>query len=305
MHTTEHALHRRRCLAAVAAGTAMVWMSGWPKLTTAQTAGSGRRPAGTERWIVTNSYVADIVVALGGAPWIVAVGGGTDHIEALKGVPRLPGFRQTSAEPMLSVSPTRVLVTNEWTVPQTLEQLKAAGVVVDVLDAEQTPAGVERRIRLVASLMGEPARGEELVARFRRDMAEVSAQIARLKRRPRALFVLAGGARPTLVGGKGSNVAALLELAGAQNVASGVEGFKAMSTEAMIEAAPEFILTNQDGTTLADGVPVALRAPGARDTPAGKAGRLITIPGQYLQGMGILTPEGIRVLARQLHPGFS
>jgi ABC-type hemin transport system substrate-binding protein len=51
-----------------------------------------------------------------------------------------------------------------------------------------------------------------------------------------------------------------------------------------------------------DGLPVALSAPGAMATPAGKAGRLITVPGQYLQGMGILTPEGIRVLGRQLHP---
>lgn len=295
---------RRQWLLATATGAAMVWASAWPRVATAQADRSASRPTGKERWIVTNSYVADIVVALGGAPWIVAVGGGTDHIAALKGVPRLPGFRQTSAEPMLSVSPTRVLVTNEWTVPQTLEQLRAAGVAVDVLDAEQTPAGVDRRIRLVARLMGESAKGEELVARFRQDLADVTAQVAKVKRRPRALFVLAGGARPTLVGGRGSNVAALLELAGAENVANGVEGFKAMSTEAMIEAAPEFILTNQDGTTLADGVPVALRAPGARDTPAGKAGRLITIPGQYLQGMGILTPEGIRVLARQLHPGL-
>lgn len=261
--------------------------------------------AGPERWIVTNSYVADIVVALGGAPWVVAIGGGADHLVELKAVPRLPGFRQTSAEPMLSVSPTRVLVTNEWTVPQTLDQLRAAGVAVEVLDAEQTPAGVERRIRTVARLMGKVPQGETLVAKFHREMKEAAAWVARAPRKPRALFILAGGNRPTLVGGRGSNVAALLELAGAVNVAQGVEGFKAMSQEAMIEAAPEFILTNQDGTTPADGVPVALKAPGALATPAGKSGRLITIPGQYLQGMGILTPEGVLRLARQLHPGLS
>lgn len=305
MHNTKNTEPRRRWLKAAAAGAALGCMPVLTGLARAQPAPASARPAAKERWIVTNSYVADIVVALGGAPWIVAVGGGSDHIAELKGVPRLPGFRQTSAEPMLSVSPNRVLVTNEWTVPQTLDQLRSAGVAVEVLDAEQTTAGVERRIRAVAKLMGKVAQGEELVARFRKEMADVAAQIARVPRKPKALFVLAGGARPTLVGGKGSNVAALLELAGAHNVAHGVEGFKAMSTEAMIEAAPEFILTNQDGTTPVDGVPVALQAPGARDTPAGKAGRLITIPGQYLQGMGILTPQGIRLLARQLHPNFS
>ncbi|MFZ4757415.1 MAG: heme/hemin ABC transporter substrate-binding protein [Burkholderiaceae bacterium] len=257
-----------------------------------------------ERWIVPNSYVAEIVVALGGAARIVATGGGTDHITELKGVPRLPGFRQTSAEPMLSLAPTRLVASNEWTVPQVLEQMRAAGVKVDLLDPEQTPAGVERRIRAVARLMGREAAGESLAAGFRTELAEVRALVARQSRRPRALFVLAGGGRPTLVGGRGTNVAALLELAGAANVADGIEGFKVMSVEAMVEAAPEFILTNREGTVTSDGVPVALKAPGAQATPAGREGRLITVGNEYLQGMGILTPRGVKALAVQMHPGL-
>lgn len=258
--------------------------------------------AATERWIVANSYVAEIVVALGSASQIVAVGGGADHIVEIKAVPRLPGFRQVSAEPMLALSPQRVVISNEWTVPQTLDQLRAASVQVTVLDADQTPEGVERRIRLVAKLLGKVAQGESLVAKFKRELADALALAARAKPKLRALFVLAGGNRPTLVGGRGSNVAALLDMSGAINVAQGIEGFKVMSAESMIEAAPDVILTNQDGTVPNDGVPVALRAPGAMATPAGKAGRLITIPGQYLQGMGILTPEGVGVLVRKMHP---
>ena len=283
---------RRALLCTVLAGAA------WATVPTARAA-TGRGP---HRLIVTNSYVAEIVVALGAASQIVAVGGGSDHLAELAGVPRLPGFRQTSAEPMLSVAPTRVLVTSEWTVPQTLEQLRAAGVAVDVLDAQASVAGVERRSRHVATLLGREAEGERLAARFRTEMAEAASVVAQVRRRPRALFILAGGQRPTLVGGRGTNVATLLALAGADNVADGFDGFKVMSQEAMIEAAPEVILTNQDGTVPTDGVPVALLAPGARATPAGRAGRLITVPGHYLQGMGILTPQGIRALGRQLHP---
>ncbi len=258
-----------------------------------------------QRLVVTNSYVAEIVVALGGAPLVVGIGGGSDHLAELMAVPRLPGFRQVSAEPILALSPTRLIISNEWLVPQTLEQLRAAGVQVDVIDGQQTPAGVEGRIRFVAQVLGKPAQGEQLVQRFRRELAEALKPLAALKRRPRAVFILAGGNRPTLVGGRGTNVAALLEQAGADNVAEGFEGFKAMSQEALIELAPEYILTNQDGTVSKDGVPIALQAPGALATPAGKAGRLITVPGHYLQGMGILTPQGIRELARQLHPGLS
>jgi len=255
-----------------------------------------------ERLIIIDSYVAEIVVALGGASLVIAVGGGTDHIAALAKVPRVPGFRQTSAEPMLALLPTRVITSNERVVPQTLDQLRSAGVQVDVIDGEHSPAGVERRIRFVASVLGKVAEGEALIQRFQREMQEMAALVAKVKRRPKALFILAGGQRPILVGGRGTHVATLLELAGAENVAKDIQGFKAMSQEAMIEAAPEYILTNPDGMALRDGVPVALQAPGALATPAGKAGRLITVPGQYLQGMGIHTPEGIRLLGRQLHP---
>lgn len=258
--------------------------------------------ASAERWIVTNSYVAEIVVALGGAARIVAIGGGAQHLAELKGVPVLPGFRQTSAEPMLSVSPTRVVITSDWAMPQTLAQLRAAGVKVDVLDAAPTVAGAEVRIRAIARLMDVPAAGEALVARFRSELAQARARVARASRKPRALFILAGGGRPTLVGGRNSQAAMLIELAGGVNVADSVEGFKVMSQEAMIEAAPEFILTNQEGLTPADGLPVALKAPGALYTPAGRAGRLITVPGHYLQGMGLFTPQGMLVLARQFHP---
>jgi iron complex transport system substrate-binding protein len=282
----QHSLNRRHALLALAAGLAA----------------SRVQAQKAERLIVTNSYIAEIVVSLGGAPLIVGLGGGTEHLPELKAVPKLPGFRQVSAEPMLALSPTRVLISNEWLVPQTMEQLRAAGVKVDVIDGEQTPAGVEKRIRFVAQVLGKAAAGEQLVTRFKADLAEALRPLAQVKRRPRALFILAGGNRPTLVGGRGTNVAALLDMAGGDNVAEAFDGFKAMSQEAMIELAPEFILTNQDGTKPNDGVPVALQAPGALATPAGKAGRLITVPGQYLQGMGILTPQGIRELTCQLHP---
>lgn len=262
---------------------------------------AGATTRAAPRLIVTNSFVAEIVVALGSASQIVAVGGGVDHLSELAGVPRLPGFRQSSAEPMLAMRPDRVVVGNEFTVPQVLEQLRGAGVAVDLVDAEATPAGVERRIRQVALILGKVPEGEALVRRFQRELADALQKVGHPSPRPRALFILAGGGRPTLVGGRGTNVATLLEMAGATNAAGAIEGFKAMSQEAMVEAAPDVILTNREGTTASDGVAVALRAPGALATPAGRSGRLITIPSEYLQGMGIHTPAGIALLARQLH----
>ncbi|MCS6997286.1 MAG: ABC transporter substrate-binding protein [Casimicrobiaceae bacterium] len=260
-----------------------------------------RPAAANERWIVVAPYVAEIVVALGGADRIVGLGGGGEHLEALAKVPRLPGFRQTSAEPILALQPTRILITDDRVAPPVIEQLKAAGVRIEQLDTEQSVAGAERRIRQVAQLLGKPSEGEALAARFRREMAELAQEVARARHKPRALFILAGGRRPIIVGGRGTSVAQVLELAGAVNVAAEIEGFKPMSQEAMVKAAPEVILTNRDGLTpTGDGTPIALKSPGAEATPAARHGRLIHIPDRYLGGIGLHTPEGVRLLLREI-----
>ncbi|MFN9926392.1 MAG: hypothetical protein ACK53I_05575, partial [Phenylobacterium sp.] len=118
----------------------------------------------------------------------------------------------------------------------------------------------------------------------------------------RGLFILSGGNRPTLVAGRGTGPANLIELAGGRNAAAEIAGFRVRRADSMVAAAPEFIRLNPDGMENRGGVPAALTAPGALLTPAGRSKRLITLPGEYLQGFGILTPTAIRTLARAIHP---
>lgn len=254
------------------------------------------------RLVVLDSTLAEIVVALGAAAQIVGTTAGTEHIAELAHTPRLPGFRQTSAEPILALAPGTVLLGRDRALPQTLQQLQSAGVAIIKLGDEASEAAVEQRIRAIAKLLGRSPQGEVLAARFRSDMQGVRQWVARAATRPKAIFILAGGGRPTVAGGRGTNTAALLDMAGARNVADDFEGYKAMSQEALLMAAPEFILTNAEGLAASGGAPAVLAAPGAAGTPAARNGRLITIPSQYLQGLGLSTPAGIRALARQLHP---
>lgn len=260
---------------------------------------------GQQKLVVTSSVLTEIVVALGSADRLVAVAGNVAHMPEVAALPKLPGFRQTSAEPILALSPTAVLMIDEFQPPQTLAQLKAAGVRVELFPPESTQASVEARIERIAAILGKREEGARLLAQFRARMDDARGIVARTTARPRVLFILAGGMRPTLVGGRGTGVANLIELAGGRNVADAIEGFKVMSQESMIEAAPEFILSNQEGLDPAGGVPVALKAPGALATPAGQANRLITIPDYLLSGFGIHTPTAVVELARKLHPSLS
>ena len=253
------------------------------------------------RWLSLQSFVSEIVVSLGGADRIVAVGGGQEHLTELSDRPRIPGFRQTSAEMLLALAPTDLLVTQEHLMPQTLQQLEAAGVRVHLLDARSDEAGVIARIAQIGQLLQTEAAAQDLSRQFAEALAMQRGQ-ATWRTAPRGVFILAGGGRPTVVAGGDTHPGALLRLAGAQNLADSLSGFKSLSQEFLAAAQPEFILTNPDG--LQGDPPVVLSAPGARLTAATQQQRLVALPGYLLQGMGIHTPQAIAQLHEALRPWF-
>jgi iron complex transport system substrate-binding protein len=254
------------------------------------------------RIVATGSYLIEILLQLGMARQLVGVSGGIDHLTTISRVPRLRGFRQMSAESVLALRPDLYISTPDITGPAVVGQLRQAGVEVVLFENEPTLPGIEERITDLGRVTGRVEAATALLGRFRTDLTDARGLVARSRTRPRGLFILSGGNRPTLVAGRGTGPANLLELSGCVNVATAIDGFKVMSQEAMIAAAPQFILINRDGRELRDGVPVALTAPGALLTPAGRAGRLISMPGEFLQGFGILTPSAMRALGRAVHP---
>jgi iron complex transport system substrate-binding protein len=256
-----------------------------------------------ERYLVIGSYLAEIIVALGATDQVVGVSGGTDHVPELAGVPVIPGFRNLSAESMLSLSPTVALLAGRQTRPEIITQLEAAGVVVHFFsDDLATLDVVKERVREVGALLDREQEAEALVARFESDLEDALAFVAQATSRPGGLFILSGGGRPTVVAGADTHIALLIELAGARNLTTDISDYKPMSQEAMLAAAPDFILVNTEGLEQRGDVPVALSAPGATLTPAAANGRVFAIPNGFLQGLGLNSPSAIREIAKRIHP---
>ena len=89
----------------------------------------------------------------------------------------------------------------------------------------------------------------------------------------------------------------------AENAAAAIDGYKAMTDEAIVAAAPEALVMMAHGpggtppADLFDG-PVLSRVPAAREK------RLVVMDGLYLLGFGPRTPEAARDLLIALHPGM-
>ena len=86
----------------------------------------------------------------------------------------------------------------------------------------------------------------------------------------------------------------------AGNALEAMEGYKPLSAEAVVAAAPDVIVVSREGLEMAGGVEGVLAMPGVAMTPAGRAGRVEAFDAVFLLGFGPRLPEAVSALATAL-----
>ncbi|WP_372424483.1 heme/hemin ABC transporter substrate-binding protein [Salinarimonas chemoclinalis] len=260
--------------------------------------------AASERLVAAGGVVTEILYALGVEGRIVGVDTTSVHPpRALEDHPDVGYLRALSAEGVLSLAPDRVIATDAAGPADALDLVRQAGVPIDVVGEEPTPAGVVGRIRTIGALVGEEARADALAAEVEAGFAALQEARARVDGSPvRVLFVLSLQNGRAMVGGAGTAADAIIALAGGVNAVPEVAGYKPVTDEAIIAAAPDVVLSIARGDHALD--PDALFAlPAFALTPAAEGRRLVSMDGLALLGFGPRTPQAAAALMRALHPG--
>ncbi len=256
----------------------------------------------TSRIVSIGGAVTEILYDLGLEDRIVAVDTtSTAPARALAEKPNVGYMRALSAEGVLSTGPSLIVATEGAGPPEVVEVLAASSVPVVLVDDATTPEAVAGRIRFLAAAMGAEERGAELAGEVEDGFATLAAARAGIRSPARVLFVISLRDGVPMAAGTGTAADAIIGLAGGVNVAAGFEGYKPMSEEAVLAAAPDVVLMMTSGAHAAGGDVLAL--PAFRGTPAAANGRLVTMDGQSLLGFGPRTPAVARALAAELHPG--
>ncbi len=256
----------------------------------------------TARIVSIGGAVTEILYDLGLEDRIVAIDTtSTAPARALAEKPNVGYMRALSAEGVLSTGPSLIVATDGAGPPEVVEVLAASRVPLMLVDDATTPEAVTGRIRFLAAAMGEEAKGEALAAQVEDGFAALAAARAGIRTPARVLFVISLRDGVPMAAGTDTAADAIIGLAGGVNVAAGFEGYKPMSEEAVLAAAPDVVLMMTSGAHAAGGDVLAL--PAFRGTPAAANGRLVTVDGQSLLGFGPRTPEVARALAAELHPG--
>ncbi len=236
-----------------------------------------------ERIISAGAAVTELIIALDQQDKLVAVDV-TSQLPSDLQLPKIGYHRQLSAEGLLALGADQLIGSDEMGPDATLDQLKSAGVSVDIVNTQATAAGLLERIDEIAQLTDAQPQAAAL-------KVQVKNQLQSLSQQPQAdakkiLFLLIHEGRPANVAGKDTTPNAIIELAGGINpAAEKLTSYKPLSTEALVEMQPDIILVSGRSYDKLGGADEILkRMPMLAATPAGQNKQLITIDGHALVG---------------------
>ena len=197
-----------------------------------------------QRWISAGGALSEWVVLLGGAGHLVAVDSTSRHLPQLQQLPVVGYQRQLAAEGILALEPDLLVGSEEMGPPPVLEQLRQAGVQVEVLPASAELPVLERNLQRLGELLGAQPQAAQAARNFRARLQARQHWIVQARARqgtPGVLLLLGhAGASPLAAGGD-SLGDWLIEQSGGRNLASHA-GYKALSVEALVALDPDVLL---------------------------------------------------------------
>lgn len=257
-----------------------------------------------KRIVAIGGSVTEFVYALGQQHRLVARDTTSYYPAEAMALPDVGYMRQLSAEGVLSVRPDLILAEEGAGPPAAVALLKAAGVPFEEIPTGASPDGLLAKADAVTRALA--VKDDGLQSRLRDDLDTAATAAASVTRRQRVLFVLSAQGGRLLAAGEGTEAQAMIELAGATNAVEGFQGYKPLTHEAVIAAAPDTILMMDRGDGQIDHEAQkaqVLAMPAIAATPAGKAQRLIRMNGLYLLGFGPRTGRAALDLHRALYGG--
>lgn len=259
-------------------------------------------PTDAKRIVSIGGTVTEIIYALGDDARIVAVDSTSTYPASAADKPDVGYIRQLSAEGVLSQKPDLIIAEAGAGPADAMAILKASGIPIVSIPTPPEAGAIAGKIRAVGAAVGKADAADKLAAEVDAALKTLEARVSALPEpKKRVLFALSLANGRVMAAGTDTSADAIIRLAGGVNAASGISGYKPLSDEAVIAAAPEVVLVI-DNPAMHLTAEQAFALPALQSSPAGKAKAFIAMDGLYLLGLGPRTPQAALDLAAKLYP---
>lgn len=246
------------------------------------------RVTDTSRIVVLNGAIAEIVVALGFADSIVGRDG-TTVLPSLQDVTKVSNGHDITTESILSLSPTLIIGDTRSGPPESIAQLRSAGVPLLITAEAWTLSSMPGRVALVAAALGVPQSGVDLNTATDESITAALRGTQMLPSVPRVAFLyVRGTASVYLLGGKGSGADELIAAVGGIDVGKerGLGNYTPLTSEALVSANPDVLLVMTNGLTSVGDLDGLLSLPGIAETTAARNRAVVAVDDDLLLSFG-------------------
>ena len=244
--------------------------------------------------------LTELVHAIGAGSLIVATGEGSNHPPEVLALPRVADHQRIDIERLVALKPDLVLVWDSGNTMRELAQLESAGVRLFRLEPRRLD-DVPRALERVGVLLHRPDEGRARAQALRRDLATLRERHAGAA--PVRVFYQVWS-RPLLTLNGQHLVSDAIQACGGRNVFAHLSHLvPQLSSESVVQADPEAILTAVDGTAPPRRAPddaafaqwTQLGAP-----TAARAGWLYMVPADLVVRGGPRIADGVAAVCKVL-----
>ena len=230
------------------------------------------------RIVTIGGAVTEMVFALGQGDSVVGVDLSSQYPAAATKLPQVGYIRAISSEGVRALNPTHVITSSEIQPRNALEQIKASGVQVTVVEAPESIAGVNRLLVELGIVLDCETAADGLIAKLNHDLAK----LAKLAQAPEVVFFMSNpGSGQLRAAGLQTKADAFITAAGGRNKVQSHSGYKHISSEALAVWQPDVILIG-----VAEGMPnndvdtvnSILENPAWQNVPAVQQGAVFVLP---------------------------
>lgn len=260
----------------------------------------------SQRWVSAGGALTEWIVALGAEPRLVGIDTTSQHPQSLSTLPKIGYQRQLSAEGILSLRPDILAGTEEMGPPPVLEQLRTAGVQVEVLSAAADLPALKGNLQRLGKLLGAQEQASQLLDGYEQDLQRQHDWVSQAQQHqavPGVLLLVSHAGDKPMVAGVDTVGDWLIKQAGGRNLATH-SGYKVFSVEAMAGLNPEVLVFTDRAQSGASSLEALLKQnPVLAASRAARDGRLVEIdPTLLVGGLGPRLPNAIATLSQAFYP---
>lgn len=253
------------------------------------------------RVVAIGGSITEIIYALGEEERLIARDTTSVFPEAALELPDVGYIRQLSPEGVLSVDPSVIVALEGSGPPEAVEVLEKASIPMATVPDRYDREGILEKIRVVGDVLDVEDKAAALAAETDADLKAAEQATADITERKKVLFVLSLQGGRILASGTDSAADGIIKMAGGVNAVTDYQGYKQLTDEAVIEAAPDVILAMDRGGDHETQANDLLSHPAIAATPAAKTGSVVRMDGAYLLGFGPRTAAAVRDLSAALY----